>query len=146
MKIGEAALAIEDGEIRNYLETVVLGPHHEVVVPSLVRVDDGAISPLFDLRAERSLLEPRRVRILAHCVADPCRSDQLFLSDERHASLATNFFRPWRGRQLDNTELPAIFPHQFGLLQYTGMNVAKTLVEELRSDKTIGRVVRRQTK
>lgn len=135
-RVGEARVEVEDGEIRNGFETVRLGKKLEVVVPTLVHIDDNDTTQMFELSTERLAVRSRQLRIMARCICETC--DQLHLVD-RDDSKATEFFRPRAGQRLGSDKLPSVIPHSFGLIMMMMGGVPK-LFEEVREDTSAGLV------
>ncbi len=136
LRIGEARVEVEDGEIRNGFETLGLGKKFEVVVPTLVLVSDEA-TPMFSLEVERLAERSRQLRIIAKCICETC--DQTHLVDT-NGHQATSFFRPKNGLRLKDSEMPSVLPHSFGLIMMMMGDVPK-LWDEVHADETVGLVV-----
>ncbi|MBP9738596.1 hypothetical protein KBD20_02820 [Candidatus Saccharibacteria bacterium] len=136
LRVGEARVEVEDGEIRNGFETVSLGRTLEVVVPTLVHIGDKQ-APMFKLDTERQAKRSRQLRVMATCICETC--DQLHLRD-KDGHLATDYFKPYEGLRLTGDRLPSVLPHAFGLIMMM-MGDAPKLWDEVQADPRAGLVV-----
>ncbi len=134
MRIGEASVPGNGGDIHNGYEVLKLGRRFEVLVPTLVLVNDAVVK-MVQMRTERPVKGSPYIRIAASCVSSSC---------DQKRFLPTKYFRPQDEMRLKSNELPSVLTHTFGLIGM-GFNGVGELCEEIDGDEEVGLVVPKGT-